>query len=263
MKKVRTFGFFIFAFLIAVSLVGATAGPVSAELTVTANHDHINIDFFYHGSSVSVRGTSDPGTDLVIKINAPEGHHALRQKGKVGGLLWMNVATLNFEHVPSLYFLTSSKKLDDILGPEAMEKDVLGYQALEKHIDLTPVSNEAEKAKWFNEFVKYKENSKLFSVTSGKMTVSEKDGKQNYYVLLDWPYQAQPGDYYVTVYEVKDKKVIEQAQTKVVVQQVGIVKSLATMAKSSGAFYGMISILAALGAGFGVGMIFRKGGGAH
>jgi hypothetical protein len=35
------------------------------------------------------------------------------------------------------------------------------------------------------------------------------------------------------------------------------------MAKKNGALYGVISILSALGAGFGVGLIFRKGGGAH
>jgi hypothetical protein len=35
------------------------------------------------------------------------------------------------------------------------------------------------------------------------------------------------------------------------------------MARKNGALYGVLSILAALGAGFGVGMVFRKGGGAH
>ena len=54
--------------------------PASAELTAIANHDHISIDFFYHGSNVSVRGVSDPDADLIIKITAPEEHQALSQK---------------------------------------------------------------------------------------------------------------------------------------------------------------------------------------
>ena len=108
------------------------AGQASAELTAIANHDRIKIDFFYHGSNVSVRGISDPGTDLIIKISSPDGHQELRQQGKVGGLLWMNVGTLKFEKVPSLYFLASSKKIDEILSKEAMAKDVLGYEAVEE-----------------------------------------------------------------------------------------------------------------------------------
>jgi hypothetical protein len=67
----------------------------------------------------------------------------------------------------------------------------------------------------------------------------------------------------VTVYAVKNNKVVEQAEAKVLVEQVGMVKALAGMAKNSAAFYGFLSVGVALGAGFGVGMIFRKGGGSH
>jgi uncharacterized protein (TIGR02186 family) len=239
------------------------AGQASAELTAIANHDHIKIDFFYHGSNVSVRGISDPDTDLIIKISSPDGHQELRQQGKVAGLLWMNVGTLKFEKTPSLYFLASSKKVDEILSKEEMAKDVLGYEAVGKHIELTPVKDESEKTKWFNEFVKFKEHSKLYSVASGNITFTRENGKQNYYTLFEWPYQAPPGDYIVTVYAVKDNKIIEKAEQKVQVEQAGVVKQLAGMARNNASVYGLLSILAALGAGFGVGLVFRKGGGAH
>lgn len=243
--------------------VVAVCGTASATLTAKANHDHISIDFFYHGSSVSVRGVSDPGTDLIVKITSPEGHQTLRQKGKVGGLLWMNVGKLTFEHVPSLYFIHSTKNLTDILSSDELKKYVLGYSALEAHSEVSPVSGDAEKNKWFDEFVKMKESSKVYSTSSGKITTTTKDGLQEYYVLMDWPYQAAPGEYTVSVYAVKDNKVVEQAESKVSVEQVGIVKSFARMAKESASTYGIISIIAALGAGFGVGLVFRKGGGAH
>jgi len=252
----------LFAFALMV-LVLAAAGNASAELTATANHDHIKIDFFYHGSSVSVRGVSDQGADLIIKISSPEGHQELRKKGKLAGFLWMNVGKLTFEKVPNLYSLHSTKKLDEILSRDEMNKYGLGYPALEKHAEIGPVASEDEKTEWFNQFIKFKESSKLYSVSSGKINITEQRGKQNYYVLLDWPYQALPENYTITVYAVKDKKVVETAETHVLVEQVGMVKSLAGMARNNGAFYGIISILAALGAGFGVGMVFRKGGGAH
>jgi len=238
-------------------------GQASAELTAIANHDHISIDFFYHGSNVSVRGVSDPDADLIIKITAPEEHQALRQKGKVGGFLWMNVGTINFERVPSLYFLASAKKIDDILSGEELAKNVIGYEALERHVELKPVKDEEEKARWFNEFVKYKEQSKLYSVASENITFTNENGKQNYYTLFEWPYQAVPGVYTVTVYAVKNNKVVEKAESKVQVEQAGVVKRLAGMAKNNASLYGILSILAALGAGFGVGLVFRKGGGAH
>ena len=234
-----------------------------AELTMDANHSHIKIDFFYHGSTMSVRGTVDPGVDLIIKLTSPDGHEVLKQKGKIAGLLWMNVGSLNAEHVPGIYFLHSTKKIEDILSAEDMERYVIGYPALAKHIQMSPVANEEEKTKWVNEFMRFKEDSRLYSTSTGKISLTEKDGKGNYYILTEWPYQVPPGTYTVTAYAVKDRRVVETAQSSITVEQVGVVKSLANMAKNNGALYGIISIVAALGAGFGVGLIFRKGGGAH
>jgi uncharacterized protein (TIGR02186 family) len=235
----------------------------SAELTIRANHDHVSIDFFYHGSAVSVSGLSDPGTDLIIKISSPDGHESLRRKGKVGGVLWMNVGSLNLEDTPKLYFLSATKKIEDILSREEMEKYTIGYQALSRHVKVDLPAPDEEKAKWFDQFVRFKESKNLYKVSQGSVSLTEKNGKQDYFVKMHWPYQATPGNYIVTVYAVRDKKVVETANADVSVEQVGVIKSLAGMAKNNGALYGMISVIAALAAGFGVGLIFRKGGGAH
>jgi uncharacterized protein (TIGR02186 family) len=240
------------------------AGKAHAMLTAKANHDHITIDFFYHGSTVSVRGESDPGVDLVIKIASPEGHQVLKQKGKVAGVLWMNVGELKFENTPNFYEVFSTKKVEDILSREEQERNVLGYAALAKHVEITPVANEEEKTKWFDEFVKFKQDGNVYATSSGNIEVTTNaSGRQEYYINTAWPYQAQPGDYLVTVYAVKDNKVIEQATSNVNVAQIGMVKTLATMAKDTPAIYGFLSIGVALGAGFGVSLVFRKGGGSH
>jgi uncharacterized protein (TIGR02186 family) len=260
-KQFRIFSAVTFALFIFQSPISNNA---FAMLTAKANHDHITIDFFYHGSSVSVRGISDPGTDLVIKITSPEGHQLLKKKGKVGGMLWMNVGQLKFENTPNFYEVFSTKKLEDILSTEEMDRNVIGFPALAKHVDVTPVANAEEKAKWFDEFVRFKEDSKVYSSSDGNITFSKNaEGKQEYFIMTEWPYQAQPGDYLVTVYAVKDHKVVEQATSNVNVAQVGMVKSLAGMAKDMPAMYGFLSIGVALSAGFGVSMVFRKGGGSH
>jgi hypothetical protein len=250
--------------ILAFMLVLGHAGDALAYLTAKANHDHITIDFFYHGSTVGVKGEAGAGTDLVVKITSTEGHQTMKKKGKVGGILWMNVGSLNFERTPDLYEVFSTKGLDDMLSGDEQEKHVLGYVALAKHVEITPAASEQEKAQWFGEFVKFKEDSRLYTVSAGKVSTSPlANGRQEYFIQTKWPYQAAPGEYTVTVYAVKDKKVVEQAETTVRVEQIGLVKTLAAMAEDSAAFYGLLSIGIALGAGFGVGMIFRKGGGSH
>lgn len=245
--------------LISVLLVN----EARAELTVRANHDNIKIDFLYHGSTLSIRGVSDQGTDLIVTITSPEGHQVLKKKGRVGGLLWMNVGELKIEKVPNFYAIHSSGKIEDILCAADTDKYVIGYPALQRHADISPVSGEADKGKWFAEFIKFKESSRLFSSSSGNISKTMEGGKQHYYILTEWPYEAPPGNYLVTVYAVKDKKIIEKAEAPVIVEQAGIVKTLSGMARNNAAVYGILSIIAAIAAGFGVGLVFRKGGGAH
>jgi len=252
------------AVVLALFIVFGVAGDAAAMLTAKANHDHITIDFFYHGSTTSAKGVSEPGRDLVIKITSPEGEQMMKQKGKVAGVLWMNVGTLKFEKTPNMYEMFSTKQVDDILTPDERKKHTLGYAALADHVEITPMANAAEKTQWFGEFIKFKESSNLYKSDFGKIDIKDlPDGHQEYYILTQWPYQAVPGEYTVSVYAVKGGRVVEQAESHVKVEQVGMVKTLAAMAKDSAAIYGFLSIGVALSAGFGVGLVFRKGGGSH
>lgn len=242
--------------------------PSFATLTIKTNHDRIKVNFFYHGDKVTVSGKSDADLDLIVKITSPEIHQVMKKKGKVAGLLWMNVGTLNFEHVPNLYFLHTTGKLDLLLDRDEMDKYIIGYPSLFKHIEITTEEKtkanaliEADKERWFKEYAKFKESSRLYNVSEGDVSVKKDEkGLQDYHIRIRWPYQAPPGEYTITVYGIRDKNVIETAEAKVFVEQVGGVRTLADMAKNNGALYGIISIVVAVAAGFGVGMIFRKGG---
>jgi hypothetical protein len=249
--------------LTALFIAGFSTGA-SAFLTAKTDRDNVSIGFFYSGTELSVSGLSDPGDDYIIAVTSPECHQALKMKGRVAGALWMNVGELKCEKVPNLYFVQCSKKLDEMLTVCEQDRCVLGYPALERHMNMEPAKDPAEKNKWFGEFVKYKESKKLFANSCTKFEISSEGGKQKYSMKFAWPYQAPPGDYLVTVYAVKDRKIVEQASSKVTVEQVGVVKKLADMAKNQGALYGILAIVSAISAGFGVGIIFGKGGGgAH
>jgi uncharacterized protein (TIGR02186 family) len=242
----------------------ALLGDAFAAITAKANHDHIAIDFSYHGSTVTVRGESEAGVDLVVKITSPDGHQTMNRKGKVAAILWMNVGSLTFAKAPNLYEVFSTRKLDEILSPEERAAHVIGYDALEAHVEIDPAGSAQEKAKWFREFVAFKESSKLYTVGSEPIETKRlANGRQQYMLSTRWAHQAPPGEYTVAVYAIEEGRVSETAECKVHVEQTGIVKTLASMARDSAALYAILSIGIALSAGFGVSMVLRKGGGAH
>lgn len=257
----------------------ALHGDARAALTAKANHERIDIDFGYHGSTVSVRGDADEGVDLVVKISSPERRQVVNKKGRVAGL-WMNVGPLELDRAPDVYEVFSTRPLEAILTPEERLAHVIGYDALERHVDVTPIARAEEKATWFREFVALKESSRLYAESSGRIVTESvgagdpvllaaaasgggEGGRQRYSLETDWPHQAPPGAYDVTVFAVKDGRVREQAHALVTVEQIGIVKLLASMARDSAVLYAIVSIAIAVAAGFGVGMILRKGSGAH
>lgn len=256
-------GRLIFVCLFTLLAIIAFRGPAPAALTVNTSSKSIDVDFFYHGSGIDINGVSGAGSDIIVKITSPEGHQTLKKKGKVAGILWMNVGDLKFEHTPDLFIIRSTKKIEDILNREEIDKYILNYPALMKSVEIAPDMDGPDRIKWFDEFVKFKEASKLYDLSSEGLETAANGEGQSYQIRLDWPYQAPPGDYTVMIYEVKDKKIINNTSSIITVQQTGVVKTLSEMAKNNGALYGIISIAIALAAGFGVGMIFRKGGGAH
>jgi uncharacterized protein (TIGR02186 family) len=256
MIKSRIVIFLVFGVLI---LNLAVSGDASALVTVQTNDDRVKIDFFYHGSAIKLSGLSNPvDADLVIKVSSLEETQRLRKKVKAAGLFWMNGGELKFEHSPSVYLLYSTGKLDDILSREEMDRYVIGYPALSRHVDITPVANQDEKTTFFNQFVNFKESSHLYAMSPEKIARTVKDGKQHYSFELNWPYEAPPDNYLVTVYEIKNKKVIGKAEANIVVKQVGIVKTLCNMASNNGALYGVLAVMVALTAGFIVAVVFPK-----
>ncbi len=234
-----------------------------ALLTTQVNHEDIQINLNYHGSSAIISGKSDSGVDLIVKIYSEDGQEKLMKKGSVAGIIWMNVGELTFDKTPELYYLRSTRKPEEILGPQQLLDYGIGYDALARHAEIKPAPGPDEKRVLFDDFIKYKESRKLYSQSVGDIDAGPENGGQSYSTVFAWSDQVPPGRYRVAVYAVRNGQVVATADSQVIVEETGVVKALADMAQENGALYGTAAIGVALTAGFGVGMVFRKGGGAH
>lgn len=232
--------------------------PASAALSVDLATPRIGIHFFYHGTTVRVSGTSGKGEDIVIKIVSCQDHEVLRTKGKVGGVLWMNVGQITFDNIPSFYTVTGSRNPEEVFLPEtACEPYAIGYPCLRKKARIDgsdPGSNE----KWMTEFIELKKSAGLYSISSGHVKTEEKGEVQSFRAEIPWPPQAVPGEYTLSVYAVKNGIVTDAAEKKLVVEQEGFVKFLADLARHRAREYGILSILVALVSGLAVGLIFHN-----
>ncbi len=249
-------------FNIAVSMLLFSASGIAAS-TATVSPETIKIDSFYHGSKVTINGEIGVDKEVIIKISSPAVKTSLRKKGKAAGVLWMNIGELEFHPVPDVYFIYSTQDINSILGENDQDKYTIGYDAFKRLVEVSPVSDDAEKKKWVEEFIKFKEKNKVYGVFPGKIEASTAGGKKTYTLVLDWPYQAPPQEYTISIYAVKDNVVQEVTEQPLRVEKTGALKFLSNMAFNNAAVYGIVSIIIAIVAGFVVSLIFRgesKGG---
>lgn len=263
MKAKLTVKIMVLVALTALIGMAVFAPSAMAELTTNVNHDLIEIRLNYNGSTVSVKGEAEAGSDLMIKINGADKEEKLKSKDKVGGLFWMNTDEHIFTEVPDLYFLKSTADPAQILSPDQLMANSIGYESLAANGKIEPEVSPDQKSVLFDEFFKYKEDQKLYDQSVGGIDTGASGNGQSFSTVFDWPYQAKPGVYEVTVYSVRDGQITDTSIGEVRVEETGVVKTLSDMSKNNGGLYGLLAIGVAVIAGFGVGVVFRKGGGAH
>jgi uncharacterized protein (TIGR02186 family) len=245
----------VLAAAIAVGL--ALAGPPGVAATPVPDgycclsKEHIGIDSTYAGDTVSVSGRAEPGAYIVVKVSSPPASLKLSRKGRVGPI-WMNVSEVEFDHAPAFYQINCTETLNPVLPPELMADLGLGYEGLKSGMAVTPPSEDTPAN--FKEFVGLKESQGLYHVQPRSVKV---DPEGVFHTVFSWPTNAPPGPYTVTVYEIRDGKVIGQADSVVRLEKVGFTRWLADMARTNGALYGLLAVLSALGAGLVVGFLFK------
>ncbi|OGQ94746.1 MAG: hypothetical protein A2521_16610 [Deltaproteobacteria bacterium RIFOXYD12_FULL_57_12] len=231
-------------------------------LTISVNPGQIPITMGYHGATLHINGSNPTGADLIIKISTPPTDAHLRYKGKAAGLFWMKLGSMEFHNVPGTYKLYSTGNAEQLLVNDDRVLHQVGYAALKKQTGITSSAGEIDPDKWFVEYLKLKENEKLYSVTNGAITRQHDANEDTYTLDAEWPYQASPGLYNIEVLAVDNGRVVEQAATTLTVKQAGLVEKLSKLAFNNGAMYGIMAIIIAMGAGLAVGAIFKKGGGS-
>lgn len=232
----------------------------SQAVTCQATPSLIQITMGYHGVPVEIKGESAPGDDVIVKVTSAPADAHLKYKGKAAGIFWMKLGTLIFKNIPATYLVSTSAPVGTALSLAARDQNGIGFDALQKVVEIKAEHGDLPAGDWFKEFLEFKKNEKVYSFKEGDVQVSANGG---YTLTLNWPFQAQPGVYTVEVITAKNGEITGKSDTSVKVEMTGMVAKISDLASNQRALYGTLAILVALIVGFAVGNIFKKGGGAH
>jgi len=225
------------------------------ETNLSVDPEAIHIDAFYKGTDVVVRADLPAACDgAVVKIQGTDEEITLNRKGKVY-FFWLNVDDVTISGAPVVYILDSTAPLQQISSPEAQKELLLGYEALQGHLNIR--GHKTLSGSEFSEFIKLKENNGAYRQSAAGQLLPGDDGTHvSFESVLSIPSVMPSGTYQVLLYWFKDRIQVGESSCRLDVDKVGVPRYLHALAFEHPALYGLFACIVAMATGIVMGLIF-------
>lgn len=231
----------------------ATLSQSATMLEIEPNH--IEVGTFYSGTTVRVEGAIPTGYEAAIACVGKADTIELKKKGRVLGILWMNVGDVVFQDVPSFYVLNTSTKLSELAPPPILERLQVGYPAIEARTTRSAI--EGEKHELFQELLKLKESERLYSYDEDGVRLRPgRGGTVHFSAQCFMPAKAPSGDYDVRLFVFQGGRGRLLHTVRLEVAPIGATAFISSLAQHDGLLYGVLAVIIALVVGLFTGFVF-------
>jgi hypothetical protein len=229
------------------------AGGIPREpLTCTVAPRVVEVGSFYNGTAVRVEGRTAAGSQLVVTVTGSDREERFTRKERVGPI-WLNSGKLRISGAPSLFLRYSTGPVAAMLGEDAMARDRLDERSLMARMRIEPQSPERPGDSAIrNDYVALRKSGGTYVFGNGGIVVKESGGSPSFALDIRWPKRAPPATYEVRVYEVVQGAIVREASATLSVVRTGFPAWLAGMAANRAPLYGVVAVLIAALAGFGI-----------
>jgi hypothetical protein len=220
----------------------------------------VEIGAFFGGKEVVVSAEIPPLADAVVELVGEDVAEALVRKGRIGPL-WMNVGEIVAQGFPTLYMVASTSSFL-LAGGDGSGS--WGYGKLREQARLGESGGAEESDSMLREFIKLKETQGLYKLLPvGVELVSGDERAQSIRARFPLPRCIRPGTYTVSVSAIRGGEVLQRQQTWIEVEMTGFPRLLRSLAEDYPMVYGIMAVVAAMLAGYGLGWLFGGGRGSH
>ena len=239
-----------------------TASAQDASV-MTLQPKSIDIGTFFNGTTVTATGDIPANSEAVLRLVGTACDLPMKERGKVFGIVWMNLDSLIFRGVPNVCIVNSANDLDTMEGKSGHESPIesLRLSSVENNARLEPDGAAHRGA--FEELLKLKGEEGLYRELSGNVSYgAPSGGHKSFRAEIPVPARLSPGPYQVELAVVANGKIISRTAQPLTVSLTGFPSLLSKLAFGHAALYGILSTLIAIFAGLGIGLVFQSKG-AH
>ena len=228
-------------------------GVKAEEVYFDLSEDNIEIKTDFDGKEIIIFGLLKDEHDTLLTIKGPPSKMKIQKKERYFGV-WINNKQITYSKIPTLFFLSSSSKINEILPNSIQINDDLNFDKIlnNKTFDQNFIF-ENDQTTWNENFVRIKKKQLFYKEFEMKIF---KD--KLFQTSVFFPPNTIPGIYNVDIYYIKNKTIMNKDQKEIIVKKTGIGSDIYEFAKGRAATYGVFVIIFSILSGLIAATLFRR-----
>ena len=237
-----------------VSAPGMAPGKRSLEVTP----EPVNMGAFYSGVRMRIGGAAEAGAKVVVVVRGGDKEETFNKKVRAGPI-WISSGKVHISGAPSLFLSFSPEPVSAFLDTAVIQEYQLDEAAIKNQMHIDAGGDEVDEDVMRDNYLALKIEQGIYQVVNGGITWGTPEGSLvPYSVEFDWPKTAPPAVYEVKAYECRDGKVVRETSAPLNVVKVGFPVEISRLAMEKSPQYGMIAVLMAVMAGFGIDFLVSR-----
>lgn len=228
--------------------------PDVSQRNVEIHYSFTGVELLVFGAIVYPGGRVPDGrTDVAIVLKGPPQSVLLREKQKLGGVIWANMGSARFQSAPAFYAIASSRPLEQIVDARTAAIYELGLDSI--HLSPSSGADPGTAHRYERGFSQLRQRTGLYAVQRGAVEISQ---GVLYRARVTIPPRVPDGRYVAETFLIRDGRVIAVATRDVEVRKAGFERFVAFAADRWPFTYGAVAVLLSIGFGWAAGSLFRR-----
>ncbi|MFA6123413.1 MAG: TIGR02186 family protein [Sphingomonas sp.] len=248
---------------IAVLLAPLLMAQSKPVLVPDVSQRDIEIQYSFTGADLLLFGAilypggrlpdDDKPTDIVVVVKGPVQSILIREKQKLGGLIWVNANRLRYRSAPSFYAIASSKPIARMLDARTRAIYELGLSSLQ----LSPASSAPlqDQDRFARGLVELRRRNGLYVEAPGAVEISE---GVLYRARVTIPARVPVGRFTAETFLIRDGRVLAVATREIDIRKSGFERFVARSAERQSVLYGLVAVALSVLFGWGAGVVARR-----
>lgn len=238
--------------------LAATLGAAQAQGVVFANSDpQVIIHSNFTGQTLTLFGNIEAGTgdvpetgpyDVIVLVRGPANDRIVRVKERQLGIV-LNADEAIYRRLPAYYTVLASRPFDVILNEEARADHRLNLAGLASQ------ARESGDAAFDAELIRLMANAGLFLESERGVTFLS---RTTFATRIPLPSSIPNGLFVARALVIANGEIVAETTTNFTVRTEGFERFVARAARNDPLFYGLATVLIAIGTGWIGGVLFKR-----